>query len=74
MKTFKVTFFDKELDIVNVITYHNVTNQASLVETIAINIYTLDLHEAVKCESEGVSYTKGINELMKPIFERLGAN
>ena len=61
------------MDIVNVITYHNVTNQLNLLETIAVNIYTLDLHEAVKCEAEGHSYTQAVNEMLKPIFKQLKA-
>ena len=50
MKTFKVTFFDKELDVFNVLTYHNVINQSAMMENIAILIDTLDLHTAVKAD------------------------
>lgn len=73
MKTFKVTFFDKELDVVNVITYHNVVNQAAFLDNIAIQIVTLELHEAVKCEAEGESYTQAVNDILKEIIKELKA-
>jgi len=73
MKTFKVTFFDKELDVVNVITYHNVVNQAAFLDNIAIQIVTLELHESVKCEAEGESYTQAVNDLLKEIIKELKA-
>lgn len=65
MKTFKVTFFDKELDVFNVLTYHNVINQSAMLENIAILIDTLDLHTAVKAETEGKSYTQAVNNLLE---------
>jgi hypothetical protein len=61
MKTFKVTFFDKELDVFKVETFHNVTDQSALTMHIAILIDTLELHEYVKAEAEGKSYTQVIN-------------
>lgn len=73
MKTFKVTFFDKELDVVSVITFHNVEDQSALLNKIAIEIVTLELHEAVKCEAEGQSYTQVVNNLLKGIIEELKA-
>ena len=61
MKTFKVTFFDKELDVFKVETFHNVTDQSAFTMHIAILIDTLELHEYVKAEAEGKSYTQVIN-------------
>lgn len=63
-KTFKVTFFDNEMDVFTITTYHNVDDQSSLVEWIARKINVLDLHPAVKCESDGVSYTQAVNNLL----------
>lgn len=71
MNTFKITFFDKELDIVNVATYHNVIDQSAMLDNIAVQIVTLDLHEAVKAEANGESYTKAVNDLIKPRIESI---
>jgi hypothetical protein len=73
MKTYKVTFFDKELEVVNVITFHNVVNQSEFLDNLAIQIVTLDLHESVKCEAEGKSYTQIVNELLKNRIDELRA-
>ena len=73
MKTFKVTFFDKELEVVNVVTFHNVVNQSEFLDNLAIQIVTLELHESVKCEAEGKSYTQIVNELLKNRIEELRA-
>lgn len=71
MKTFKVTFFTKELEVENVITFHNVTDQGALLDTIAINIYTLELAKVVKCEANGESYTEAVNDLLESRLEDL---
>lgn len=71
MKAFKVTFFDKELEVVNVVTFHNVVNQSEFLDNLAIQIVTLELHESVKCEAEGKSYTQIVNELLKNRIEEL---
>lgn len=64
MKTFKVTFFDRNLDIYEVKTFHNVSNQAALLSNIANIIVSLDLFEAVKAEAEGKDYTQAVNGLL----------
>ena len=64
MKTFKVTFYDCELDVYEVKTYHNVTNQSALIENIARIIDALNLHESVKAEADGKSYTQAVNNLL----------
>lgn len=71
MKTFKVTFFDKELEVVSVVTFHNVIDQSAFVENLAIQIHTLDLHEAVKCEAEGKSYTQAVNNMLQYSLQEL---
>lgn len=71
MKTFKVTFFTKELEVENIITFHNITDQGALLDTIAINIYTLELAKVVKCEAEGESYTEAVNDLLEYRLEDL---
>ena len=71
MKTFKVTFFDKELDVESVITYHSVVDQSSFLTQVACRILALDLHRSVKCLSEGISYTQVVNEQLEYEFEEL---
>lgn len=73
MKTFKVTFFDKELEVVNVITFHNVEDQSAFLDNLAIQIVTLELLEVVKCEAEGESYTQAVNNMLKHRIEYLKA-
>ena len=73
MKTFKVTFFDNEMDIINVSTFHNVSDQSAFVDMLAVQIYTLDLHRCVKCEADGESYTKVVNYLIQQRIARLEA-
>lgn len=59
MKTFKVTFFNKDMSIFEVRTYHNVINQNAMCQDIAIIVDTLDLLDVVKMEdSEGKDYTE----------------
>ena len=72
-KTYKVTYFTKELEVENVITYPNIADQGFLLDTIAVNIYTLELAEVVKCETEDESYTQAVNELIKGRLARLAA-
>lgn len=72
-KTYKVTFFTKELEVENVITYHNIDDQGFLLDTIANNIYSLELAEVVKCEAEGESYTAAVNEMIKVRLANLAA-
>lgn len=71
MKTYKVTFFDKELDVFQVQTYHNVVNQSVLLQMISTMIHTLELHEYVKLECEGESLTEAANQLMRPMFKAM---
>ena len=72
-KTYKVTFFTKELEVENVITYHDITDQGYLLDTIAINIHTLELAEVVKCETEDENYTAAVNEMIKVRLANLAA-
>lgn len=72
-KTYKVTYFTKELDVENVITYHNIGDQGFLLDTIATNIYTLELAEVVKCETAEENYTVAVNELIKGRLAKLAA-
>ena len=72
-KTYKVTYFTKELDVENVITYHNIDDQGFLLDTIAINIYTLELAEVVKCETADENYTEAVNQLIKGRLAKLAA-
>lgn len=61
MATFKITFFDKDLEVVEVKTYHNVENQSAMLENIKTRIQTLGLFNAVKAESNGKNYTQAVN-------------
>ena len=72
-KTYKVTYFTKELDVENVITYHNIADQGFLLDTIAVNIYTLELAEVVKCDTADENYTVAVNELIKGRLAKLAA-
>lgn len=73
MKTFKITFFDKNLDVYEVKTYHNVINQSEMMLNIASIIDTLDLFEAVKAEAEGINYTQAVNGLLPYDLEEVRA-
>lgn len=62
MTTFKITFFDKDLNVAEVKTYHNVINQSMMLENIKTRIETLELFGYVKAEgSNGKDYTQGVN-------------
>jgi hypothetical protein len=70
MTTFKISFFDRELDIINVATYRN-TNIDHALQAAANNIVTLDLHEAVKAEGNGCNLTQEFNIALKAEIEKL---
>lgn len=61
MKTFKITFFNKDLDVVEVKTYHNVANQSAMLENIETIIDTMGWFRAVKAEADGKNYTQALN-------------
>lgn len=66
IRTFKVTFFDKNMDVFKVETFHNVSNQGAFCEHIAILIDTLELAEVVRCvDSEDVNYSEAVNHFLK---------
>lgn len=73
MKTFKVAYFDKELDVFSVKTYHNVDDQSALIDWVYNYIKVLDLAPVVKMYSGDVSYTSVINDILITRFtQRLG--
>ena len=62
MTTFKITFFDKDLNVAEIKTYHNVINQSMMLENIQTRIETLDLHGYVKAWGSNVKYyTQAVN-------------
>jgi len=62
MTTFKITFFDKNMDVYEVKTYHNVEDQSAMLENIETRIETLELENRVKAEgSNGKDYTRAVN-------------
>lgn len=62
MTTFKITFYDKNMDVYEVKTYHNVENQSAMLENIQTRISTLDLLNMVKAEgNNGKNYTQAVN-------------
>lgn len=71
MKTFKVTFFDKELEVESVQTYHSVVDQSAFLIRVACRIIALDLHRSVRCYSENTSYTQVVNEQLEYQFDEL---
>lgn len=71
MKTFKVTFFDKELEVESVVTYHSVVDQSAFLTQVASRILALDLHHFVKCSSGDTSYTQVVNEQLVYEFKEL---
>ena len=71
MKTFKVTFFDKELDVESIQTYHSVVDQSAFLTQVACRIIALDLHRSVRCFSDGTSYTQVVNEQLEYEFDEL---
>ena len=73
MKTFKVTYFDKELDVFSVKTYHNVDDQSILIDWVYNYIKVLDLAPVVKMYAGDVCYTPAINDILMTRFnQRLG--
>lgn len=67
MKTFKVAFFDKNLDLVTIETYHNVVNQSLFLRSIAYRVVSCGFLPSVQCLStnaDGIteSYTSVVNE------------
>ena len=77
MKTFKVTFYEKNMDILSVITFHNVDNQMAFVMNLAVQIDTLDLAEVVKCESdEGKAWSNfsdSVNTIISALLKQIRA-
>lgn len=73
MKTFKITFFEN-FNTYKVETYHNVENQAAMMENIASNIVTLELDPMVKAEAEGRDYTVVVNHLLKTDIADINKN
>lgn len=71
MKTFKVTFFDKDLEVESVQTYHSVVDQSAFLTQVACRIIALDLHRSVRCISEDASYTQVVNTQLEYEFEEL---
>lgn len=64
MKTYKVTYFDKELEVFSVKTYHNVDNQSSLIDWVYNYITVLGLATVVKMYSGDTCYTPAINDIL----------
>lgn len=71
-KTWKVTFFSKDMEIDNIITYHNIANKSQhmLVQWVITKIDTMELAKVVKVESEGEDYTEVFNEMIFTHFAR----
>lgn len=71
-QTYKVTYFDKEMDIESIITYHNIESQGDLTRFICTRILTLDLLDRVKMEGEnGRIYTRAVNDLLPYELEEM---
>jgi hypothetical protein len=78
MKTFKVTFYEKNMDVLKVETFHNVEDQMLFVINLAVLIDTLDLAEVVKCESnEGKAwsdFSNSANTIISALLKQIRAN
>ena len=67
METFKITFFDEDMSVYEVKTYHNVTDQSAMIDNIVARINSLQLLDRVKAEREGddvLTLTKVVNALI----------
>lgn len=71
MKTYKVTFFEQNLEIISVATFHNVVNQHEFLKLIATQIYTMELLPMVKCFCEDEDITIVFNKLLKSPLKKL---
>lgn len=66
MKTYKVTYYTKGMEIAEVTTYHNIDSQGALVDWIWNNIQVREYLTAIKCTSEdGKDYTEVINRMFE---------
>lgn len=65
MKTYKITFFEQNLEINSVVTFHNVVNQHEFLKLIATRIHTMELLPMVKCFCEDEDITIVFNKLLK---------
>lgn len=70
--TYKVTYFDKEMDIESVMTYHNIERQCDLTRFICTRILTMDLLDRVKVVADnGRIYTQAVNGLLPYELEEM---
>ena len=78
MKTFKVTFYEKNMDVLKVETFHNVEDQMLFVINLAVLIDTLDLAEVVKCESDEAKawsdFSNSANTIISALLKQIRAN
>lgn len=65
MKTFKVTFFEMNLDVNSIETYHNMGSDYDVALLVASNICAKGLLPLVKCFVNGEECTEAFNCLLK---------
>lgn len=69
MTTFKVTFFDEDMTVYEVKTYHNVDDQSAMIDNIVARINSLQLLDRVKVERNDGFFTntttKVVNAMLK---------
>lgn len=71
-KSFKIYFYDQQMDVAEVKNYFNVSNQAQMLENIALHIIVLGYQNVVKALDEyGKDYTEAVNNLLKYEIEEL---
>lgn len=75
IRTFKVTFYDKNMDVFKVETFHNVSDQGAFCEHLAILINTLELQDVVRCEySNGENCSEAVNYFVRHDLAEIRAN
>ena len=65
MSTYKITYFEENLEIASVTTFHNISSQHHLLSLVASNIYSLDLLPMVRCMRGEEDLTVETNKLLK---------
>lgn len=65
MSTYKITYFEENLEIASVTTFHNISSQHDLLVLVSSFIYSLDLLPMVRCMRGEEDLTVETNKLLK---------
>lgn len=65
MNTYKVTFYEENLEVASIVTFHNIGNQAQLLYLIASNIHVREYLPMVRCFRGEEELTVEVNHFLK---------